>query len=204
MLNGDRNGMRIALSLFTSFSAFEKTKVLSIILRLMSKRLMSTTDSNQERLIRGMAYALEQLTQNDTVLQNYLVDWLTSGVSGVAGAELGVRRAVLTVVFSAKSSMDSDSVMDGRKTGSNHGEQVLKQLLDQFGDKLFIQHAPVLNQEGARSFPFSVESNSFSVHPGSSHCCRLDAQNQQTFYTRAIKVQPLSECGLKSLSCYFG
>lgn len=145
ILRGQEAGLETGIRLFGSQQAFEKPRVLTVVLRLMSTRLTSVPSSGHGRLTQGMASVIQRLIQEEKSLFDYLIDWLTSTSSGGVGAELGVRRAILAVLFDGN--RVSQNSIDERKPNIGYGEQVLKRLVDQFGDTIFIQHSPILNQE---------------------------------------------------------
>ena len=113
----------------------------------MSKRLSSTALWDSDRLIGGMAAAIEKLVLGNSASLKYLVDWLTSPETGGMVSEFGVRRAVLTVLFRYKHKQDIDKAVDELGLDKTYFELVLEKLLNLFGNNLFIQHSSILNQE---------------------------------------------------------
>ena len=126
----------------------EKTRILSIILRILSNKLTTSPPPCHDRLVRGIAFIIGQLVHQDASISSFLEDWLTSTASDSTGAEIGVRRAVMTIVFDQPASLRSASPASAEEPKLNNGEKVVKQLLNQFADKLAIQHSPILRQEG--------------------------------------------------------
>jgi telomere length regulation protein len=117
--------------LFEHLAIFEKIKILTSILLLMNKRFLTTPKPAQQRVIGGLAHLLKVIIGENVRLLDYLVDWLAGVSGGSVGFELAVRRAVIATL----------------STFGDYQEQALKKLMIQFGDKLYIQHAPILNQE---------------------------------------------------------
>ena len=113
----------------------------------MSKRLVSTPTLASGSYIGAIAAATEKLVEERPALKAYLIEWLTSTAAGGMGSEIGVRRAILKVLFEPRYSAIIDEAVPDRASKRSHGEQVLWKLLNLFGDKLFIQHSPMLHQE---------------------------------------------------------
>ncbi|KLU92880.1 hypothetical protein MAPG_11841, partial [Magnaporthiopsis poae ATCC 64411] len=73
---------------------------------------------------------------NSAVLQvesrvNLLLSWLTDSSGAAPGESVGIRRAVIAVVAQKKDDITT----------------VVEKSLDQFGDQLYVRHAPLLQQE---------------------------------------------------------
>ena len=157
---GKESNVPADLRLFNSLSTFDSNRTLSIFLRLMSKRLLSTASWDSDRLVGGMAAAIEKLVLGNSASLKYLVDWLTSPESGGMASELGVRRAVLTVLFHYKQKADIDEAVNGPDPEKTYFDLVLEKLLNLFGNSLFIQHSSILNQESECRFPCVASNNS--------------------------------------------
>ncbi|KAK4934549.1 telomere binding protein [Elasticomyces elasticus] len=74
---------------------------------------------------------LNGLVQSNTVLRAHLIHWLTATEREYAGLGLDARRAVMATV-----AQDQDQL-----------QIILGKCLEVFGDKLRIQHDPILQQE---------------------------------------------------------
>ena len=71
------------------------------------------------------------LVHQDQVLLDHLASELIT-TSLDAGDDLGIRRAIVAVISNDKTRLGT----------------LLEKAIDQFGDKLFIKHAPILQQQG--------------------------------------------------------
>ncbi|KAK6366328.1 telomere binding protein [Exophiala oligosperma] len=83
--------------------------------------------------IGGVAAMIKGLVENNILLQTHLTHWLTSATGQYLGLGLDSRRAVI-----ASLSTDKDKL-----------EIVLEKSLEAFGNKLQMQHDPILQQEGS-------------------------------------------------------
>ncbi len=77
------------------------------------------------------------MVQDNQLFQEYLISWLTTSSGTSLSDAIGIRRAVLAVI-----SRDRESLA-----------KVLEKAVDQFGDQLYIKHAPMLQQEGVSILP---------------------------------------------------
>ena len=142
------------LRLFNSLPNFDSTRILSVFLRLTSKRLVSTATSYSDRLTGGISAAVASLVLGRSSLLEYLVDWLTNPVFGGLASEMGVRRAVLTVLFRHSHNADVKEAVKEPDLEMTYFDRVLQKLLNLFSDNLFIQHSSMLNQESKRRPPY--------------------------------------------------
>lgn len=105
-------------------------------LKLLSDKYLSTLDdantTKGSPLICAATSALRVVIGNDEARKSHLVSWLTSGSGAGIGEGCGIRRAAVAVFSEDKESM----------------AVVLEKSLAQFGDKLYIKHAPLLQQDG--------------------------------------------------------
>ena len=132
MFRGEVAGIDVDLRLFETLAGFEKANVLSVVFRIISRRFTATPSSVHDQMIRGYAALLRQLIVGQ--LLNFVVEWLLGSSGEAVGADLGLRRALVMVICTC-------AVEQPR-------QQLLKRLLTQFGDKLFIRTSPLLYQEG--------------------------------------------------------
>lgn len=106
------------------------------ILKLFSAehldRLGRCESEESKPRISAVAGALSSIVGTDGNAIRHLVDWATSSSGAGLGEGVAIRRAVLAVL----SKQHSDTVA------------VLEKSLSQFGDQLYIKHAPMLQQEG--------------------------------------------------------
>lgn len=90
-------------------------------------------------MVAGMA-------QNNTVLENHIVQWLTSTNGEYASLGLDTRRAVIATLalregkLIHRTNKVTDNFLDKLQT-------ILEKCLEDFGDKLQILHSPLLQQE---------------------------------------------------------
>ncbi|KAI2463615.1 telomere length regulation protein-domain-containing protein [Annulohypoxylon bovei var. microspora] len=117
------------------FPLLEQRKILGLILKLLSDKYLNTVDgSNATKdtaIISATSSVLRAVVGNTEAQKNNLINWLTSGSGAGIGEGCGIRRAAVAVF-----SNDKDSMMT-----------ILEKSLSQFGDKLYIKHAPLLQQD---------------------------------------------------------
>jgi telomere length regulation protein len=111
---------------------------------------------------------------DEKVLTKHLLSWLKTSPGAMSEVGVGIRRAVLAVV-----SRDNDGM-----------EAVLEKAMANFGEQLFIKHAPMLQQEGWFS------SNTKTTDPNKM-CCIAQAQ---ILLLTAGYVQRTTPMKLRSLS----
>lgn len=99
-------------------------------------------------IVGGVAAFLEKLIVPDEELPTIIQDWLLSSSGGGVGEPLALRRAIITVI-------SKDTLVF---------REVFRKSLQQFADKLWIKHTPILRQEGA-SHLHSVPCFYFSLLP---------------------------------------
>ena len=148
ILQGKEKAIASDLSFLNCFNVLEKRRLLSIILRLMSKRLITAPASSHEQLISCITYVTTKIIQHDPSLLDFSVEWLDGTLLEGVGAEIGVRRAMITATYTSEKNRGSTILDEDQKTITTHGEQLLKKLLKRFGDELSIQRSPMSSQEG--------------------------------------------------------
>ncbi len=125
--------------LFGLLPTLEQKKMFSSILKFLSETYLGHADTKDRledaEVVSAVAGLIRNIVQNDAVLLNQLVSWLTTDSGVSLGEGLGIRRSVMAVVSQEK----------------DHLSTVLEKAVDQFGDPLFIKHAPILQQEGLRA-----------------------------------------------------
>lgn len=95
-------------------------------------------DSGASSTISAVAGIINSVTGGNPTRRNDLVKWCTSASGAGLGRGSGIRRAVVA------------SLAQDRETITT----VLEKSLNQFGDELYIQHAPVLQQNGMATLNF--------------------------------------------------
>jgi hypothetical protein len=99
-----------------------------------------------ESNIGGVAAMVAGMAQNNSTLEEHIVEWLTSTSGEYASLGLDTRRAVVATLAlrQGKSLPDvhvcTDYPVDKLQT-------ILEKCLENFGDKLQILHSPILQQE---------------------------------------------------------
>jgi hypothetical protein len=113
--------------------------------------------------------------------KEYVMTWLNSLSGAGVGEPLGIRRAVLSVFSNSKHDM----------------ETIFESSLRQFGDQLYIRHAPTIHQEGKTNI-FSLPSHRLTSHrslrSNSALVRRLLAQNYTFEAFNGSKIIKLSQC----------
>jgi telomere length regulation protein len=140
LLLGEENDRKQFRILLGTLPDYEQRMVLDAGLKALSSRFLFTTiasDSlewwrNDAEVVAGAAGYLEAIVSEDSSRRSHLISWLTSLSGAGIGEPIGIRRAAMAVL--------SDSKYDV--------ESVMEKSLQQFGDQLYIKHAPSLQQEG--------------------------------------------------------
>ncbi|KAI1415814.1 telomere length regulation protein-domain-containing protein [Hypoxylon sp. FL1857] len=113
----------------------EQRKTLGLILKLLSDKYLSSLDGSsptkEDTIISAVAGALRVVVGDDETRKSHLMDWLTGGTGAGIGEGCAIRRAAIAVFSEDRESMTA----------------ILEKSLSQFGDKLYIRHAPLLQQE---------------------------------------------------------
>ncbi|KAI1618478.1 telomere length regulation protein-domain-containing protein [Exophiala viscosa] len=139
LLLGDRALWTVMHTLLQGLSAYDQKSFFDAILRDLARRYLRIHVDVQEKevllantsTVGGVAAMISGLVQSNTVLRAHLTRWLTATDGEYAGLGLDTRRAVMATV-----SQDQDQL-----------QTILGKSLEKFGDKLRIQHDPILQQE---------------------------------------------------------
>lgn len=122
--------------LLGSLPSLEQRKILNLIIKFISDKYLNSVDGGDTAkdvaIISAASSVLKAVVGNDEAQKNSLINWLTSGSGAGIGEGYGIRRAAVAVFSDDKESMVS----------------ILEKSLSQFGDKLYIMHAPLLQQDG--------------------------------------------------------
>ncbi|KAI1207993.1 telomere length regulation protein-domain-containing protein [Annulohypoxylon truncatum] len=117
------------------FQPLEQRKILSLILKLLADKYLNIIDDSDATkdtaVISAASGVLKAVVGNDEARKNNLINWLTSGSGAGIGEGCGIRRAAVAVFSDDRESMVA----------------ILEKCLSQFGDKLYIKHAPLLQQD---------------------------------------------------------
>ncbi|KAL2885450.1 telomere length regulation protein [Ceratocystis lukuohia] len=105
----------------------------SLLSFLANNRLQGvySEDTLPNTQISAVTTLIRTLVANNGLRTEYLIAWLTSPSGAGLGSGISIRRAVIAAV-----SQDCEAL-----------NQMLEKLTIQFGDKLYIGHAPILQQE---------------------------------------------------------
>lgn len=88
------------------------------------------------------------LVQSNPVIEHHLLDWLTASNGESIGLGLGLRRAVIATIAQDKGNFPLPCPLTVLMFSKDKLLMVLDKTLQQFGDKLRIQHDSMLQQEG--------------------------------------------------------
>ena len=136
LLHDDSNSKSMFGMLVNNYPLPEQRKVLILLLKLLSDRCLNhinDTKANEEYpTIWASVGVLRSVIASNETMRNNLVTWLTSSSGAGAGEGCGIRRAAVAALADHKESIST----------------VLERSLSQFGDQLYIKHAPILQQEG--------------------------------------------------------
>lgn len=121
------------------FPSLEQRKVVDLILKLLTDSYLVNVDNNatlaDSPIMSAASDIVKFIIGNDEIRKNSLVSWLTSGSGAGIGEGCAIRRVVVSVFAEDKEFMAT----------------ILERSLNQFGDQLYIKHAPILQQDG--NFP---------------------------------------------------
>ncbi|KAI1090641.1 telomere length regulation protein-domain-containing protein [Rostrohypoxylon terebratum] len=135
LLFRDTDTQALFEKLLGSFPALEKRKILNLIIKSISDKYLNSIDGDNATkdvaIISAASSILKAAVGNDEAQKNNLISWLTGGSGAGIGEGYGIRRAALAVFSDDKESMIT----------------ILEKSLSQFGDKLYIMHAPLLQQD---------------------------------------------------------
>lgn len=138
---------RLENVLFT-LPAHDKRTYLLSLLRLLARQFTEVYTAYEDnwwtedaRQVSGVGALLSNICSDD-VFKSLLIEWTTASSGGGIGQSIGLRRAALLVI-----TQDSFTF-----------QEVFSKSLNQFADKLWIRHTPVMRQEGWFNLPFIIGS----------------------------------------------
>ncbi|OCT49313.1 hypothetical protein CLCR_04526 [Cladophialophora carrionii] len=126
--------------LMETLSSYDQKAIFDTILRDLARKFLQTGGEavqDKESLMRnastvsGVAAMVKGLTQNNVLLEEHVVYWLTSTSGEYAGLGLDTRRAVIATLATSQDKL----------------ERVLEKATETFGNKIQIQHDAILQQE---------------------------------------------------------
>ncbi|KAI9840246.1 MAG: telomere binding protein [Sclerophora amabilis] len=139
LLRNEKEQIRIN-GLIRNLPIFEQRNVLSSVLRILSRhelppRSMIPNEKSwwlkDSKRVSGAAALISAILKDNDGLKDHLVRCLTGASGAGMGESILVRRAAITALA----------------TDDERVQCVLEKNMEQFGDKLFIKHKPVLFQE---------------------------------------------------------
>lgn len=138
ILGGTEASDDVLSRLLEQLPAHEQKKILSGVLKYASETYFSFSSISADSTavdaaaVSAVAGLIKQVTGNSAVLHEQLVSWLLTNLAVGLINGVGVRRAAVAVVA------------ENRKGLS----EILDKSMAEFGDQLFIKHAPIIQQEG--------------------------------------------------------
>ncbi|MCJ1437057.1 telomere binding protein [Xylographa pallens] len=130
VITGESQHLEMLRVSLYDLASYEQKNILYTVIRLITERNPSVTQKSG--FIGGLAASIDALITDKTYLHEALVDWLTGNSMNRFNIGIHSRRAVLAAL-----SPHPDLV-----------KTALQKLLHDFGDKLYIKHTPLLQQEG--------------------------------------------------------
>jgi telomere length regulation protein len=130
--------------LLGSLPGFEQRNFIYSFLKLLSREYLSSivTSKDDSRwwqsdadIVSAASGLINLVAAQGESRKSHLLTWLTSSSGAGIGDGIAIRRAVLAALASDKNSM----------------ETIADKSLRQFGDQLYIRHAPTMQQEGTIS-----------------------------------------------------
>ncbi|PHH92338.1 hypothetical protein CDD83_7826 [Cordyceps sp. RAO-2017] len=109
-------------------------KVIDMLLDRLSQRYLNSLqldDAGPDATVAAVAGIIDTVAAGDEARKSHLVNWCTASSGAGLGDGVGIRRAVIAAL-----ARDKETVAT-----------VLERSLAQFGDQLYITHAPMLQQE---------------------------------------------------------
>ncbi|RMD39429.1 hypothetical protein DV735_g5704, partial [Chaetothyriales sp. CBS 134920] len=141
LLLGSRSLWTPFRHIIQTFSPAEQRSLFDAVLRDLTRKYLRSgigvaesfklNALESDKAIGGAAALVAGLIEGNAVLDEHLVQWLTSTNGEYANLGLDTRRAVIAILASRKDRL----------------QEILGKCLDNFGDKLQIQHEPILQQE---------------------------------------------------------
>lgn len=129
------------LKLYGYLPSFEQRNLLYTFLNLLSRDNLSLdiTSEDDEKwwqanavIVSAAAKLITMLIADNESRKDHLISWLTNSSGAGIGEGVAIRRAAIASISKSKKDM----------------ENILERSLSQFGDNLYIRHAPTLQQEG--------------------------------------------------------
>ncbi|KAM3065983.1 telomere binding protein, variant 2 [Clarireedia jacksonii] len=128
------------LNIFSHLPSLEQRSLLYTFLKILSRDNLSLDITSEDDskwwqantpVVSAAAKLLDLLVAGDETRKNHLISWLTNSSGAGIGEGIAIRRAVIAALSKNKKDI----------------EVILEKSLSQFGDQLYIRHAPTLQQE---------------------------------------------------------
>jgi len=118
----------------------KRTFILALLRAISTRHLRSDTAEDgdetwwkhDEVKVSGAAALLGKFVLHDDDYRSLVLEWLTSGSGGGIGEPIALRRAIMAVLAHEGLAF----------------RELFEKLLQQFADKLWIKHTPIMRQEG--------------------------------------------------------
>ena len=154
LIAGDDRSLDRYRYILAALSAHEQRTFFYSIIRALSRRHLSVSDSSQNMDLSakargGVAALLVAFTQSIPSVQALLIDWLVGTSAEAVNYNHNTHRAVVAAL-----SHDNGEPFCFSTLSYAHGVRVgqiiraLQTNLGLLGDKLYIKHTPILHQEG--------------------------------------------------------
>lgn len=142
-------------TLLQGLSPYDQQSLFDAILRDLTRRYLQNDVDVREKeallanasTVGGVAAMISGLIQNNTVLQAHLTQWLTATDGEYAGLGLDARRAVMATISQNQGMPETCLLPQEADPMPDQLRNILEKCLEKFGDKLRIQHDPILQQE---------------------------------------------------------
>lgn len=131
------------MKLYGYLPSFEQRNLLHTFLNILSRDHLSLDITSEDddkwwqantSIVSAAAKLINMIISENEPRKDHLIAWLTNSSGAGIGEGIAVRRAAIVSLSKNKKDM----------------ETILEKSLSQFGDTLYIRHAPTLQQEGMK------------------------------------------------------
>ncbi|KAK1724008.1 telomere length regulation protein [Colletotrichum acutatum] len=135
LLLGPEQSRNAFFKLFGQFSQLEQKRVIFAVLKHLSETFLNKLGDVEPLKLNSVISAatgiIEKIVSKEESRKAHLISWLTSSTGAGLGDGIGIRRAAIAAL-----AQDRECVT-----------QVFEKSLHQFGDKLYIKHSPIMQQQ---------------------------------------------------------
>ncbi|KAL1914049.1 telomere binding protein [Sporothrix stenoceras] len=134
ILSGGESSQGILSGLLEQLPTHEQKKILFGILKYAAETHFTSapdTATIDSKTVSAVAGLVKRVADSSAVLQEQLTSWLLTNPAVGLMNGIGIRRAVVAVVAETPKSLT----------------EILEKSISEFGDKLFIKHSPIIQQE---------------------------------------------------------